>query len=478
MSTNFFEFREQVTARKSSTPSPPTSAQQAMTVSQLTQQIERALRSGLPPVVWVKGEISNVNPHRVSGHLYFTLKDKDTCIDCVMFKSEAARLKFKPQDGHEMLVTGRVAVYGQKGRYQIYASQLQPLGQGALELAYQQMRAKLEREGLFAQERKKALPKYPRTIALITSRQTAALQDMLKVLRRYPWLRICIYHVSVQGDGSAEQIAAAMRCVNDRCNDIGGIDVILLARGGGSLEDLWEFNEEIVARAVAASRIPIITGIGHEVDTSIADLVADHHAHTPTEAAQVVVQAWRNAKELVDASRSRFRTLLRHVFESARHRLVAIARHEVFRRPTDRINSMRQLLDDRQRALSGAMDDFVGEYDSRLNRLAARLSERHPRHRAALLRQGLASSEGRLRAASKHRVEALSVRLQLLEGHLKALSVDQVLKRGYTITTRKKDGALVRSAKGLKSGERIVTRTGDGSVESVVEDGQQGRLFE
>jgi exodeoxyribonuclease VII large subunit len=478
MSTNFFDFREQVKAKKAPAPAAaPASAQSTMTVSQLTSQIERVLKSGLPPVVWVRGEISNVNLHRVSGHLYFTLKDKDSCIDCVMFKSEASRLKFKPEDGHEMIVTGRIGVYAQKGRYQIYASQLQPLGKGALELAFQQLRAKLEAEGLFRPERRKPLPKYPSCIALVTSRQTAALQDMLKVLRRYSWLRICVYHVPVQGDGSAEQIAAALRCLNDGCEKIGGVDVVLLARGGGSLEDLWEFNEEIVARAIVASRIPVITGIGHEIDTSIADLVADHHAHTPTEAAQVVVGAWRNAKELIDSSRSRIRTLLRHLIEGAKHRLGAIERHEIFRRPTDRINSLRQLLDDRQRALRSGVDDLFSDAESRLMRLATRLSERHPRHRAALIRQQLHSTDVRLRRASEHRVRALIEKLQLLDGHLKALSVDEVLKRGYSITTKKKDASIVRSAKSVKAGETIVTRTGDGAIESVVEDSNQPRLF-
>jgi exodeoxyribonuclease VII large subunit len=478
MSTNFFEFREQVKGRKApAAPTAPPPGQSALTVSQLTQQIERVLKSGLPPIVWVKGEISNVNLHRVSGHLYFTLKDADACVDCVMFKTEAAKLKFRPEDGHEMIVTGRIGVYAHRGRYQIYVSQLQPLGKGALELAFQQLKAKLEAEGLFRAERRKPLPKYPTCIALITSRQTAALQDMLKVLRRYGWLRLCIYHVSVQGDGSAEQIAAALKCLNDGCEKIGGIDVILLARGGGSLEDLWEFNEEIVARAIVASRIPVITGIGHEVDTSIADLVADYFAHTPTEAAQVITGAWRNAKELVDSNRSRIRTLLRHLIEGAKHRLGAIERHEVFRRPTDRINSLRQLLDDRQRSLRSGIDDRVGDAESRLMRLGTRLSERHPRHQAALVRQQLLSTEARLRRACEHRVKGLHEKLHLLEGHLTAVSVDEVLKRGYTITTRKKDGAIVRSAKGVKAGETMVTRTGDGAIESVVQDPKQPRLF-
>ena len=254
----------------------------AISVSQLTAVIDRAIKAGVPGSVLVKGEVSNFKAHAASGHLYFTLKDATACINCVMWKSDAARVKFRPTDGMELLTGGRVAVYAEQGKYQLYVTSLRPIGQGALELALRQLRARLEAEGLFAAARKKPLPPYPLNIALVTSRQTAALQDMLKVLRRFPWLRLSLFHAPVQGDGAGERIADAIAQLNasrDRPTD-----VLLLARGGGSLEDLWAFNEEVVARAIAASRIPVVTGIGHEIDVSIADLVADHHAHTPTEA--------------------------------------------------------------------------------------------------------------------------------------------------------------------------------------------------
>ena len=325
MGTNFFEFRDQVIgARPKPKSAKPLAASHssvagagrragadALTVTQLTTRIDGVIRAGFPAPLLVKGELSNYRPNPSSGHAYFTLKDAGACVNCVMWKSDAAQLRFTPADGMEVLARGFVQVYAQQGKYQLYVSGLQPLGQGALEMAFQQVRAKLEAEGLFAPARKRPLPRFPTRVVLVTSSATAALQDMLKVLRRFPWLRLFLYHVPVQGDGCGARIAHGIADVNRRMAAHGGADVILLARGGGSLEDLWGFNEEAVARAVAASRAPVVTGIGHEVDTSIADLVADHHAHTPTEAAQVVTAHWRGAREAVEFAGVRLGRALR-----------------------------------------------------------------------------------------------------------------------------------------------------------------------
>src|SRR5688500_1385675 len=345
MSTNFFEFREKLTAKvepaRAAPATPATTATPAkagalpMTVSQLTGYIDRAIRAGVPPHVLVKGEVSNWKLHRSSGNVYFTLKDSKACIDCVMYAGEASLLRFQPGDGMELLASGRVAVYQQRGKYQLYVATLDPIGQGALELAFRQLCTKLEAEGLFAAERKRPIPQCPTRIAMVTSTGTAALQDMLKVLRRCAFLRVCVYDVPVQGAGAAEQIARALNHLNRKHHTIGGVDVVLLARGGGSLEDLWAFNEECVARAVANCAIPIITGIGHEVDTSIADLVADGHAHTPTEAAQIVTSNWRHAPESLDGAAARLRRIVRARLSDARQQLASIERHETFRRPRD-----------------------------------------------------------------------------------------------------------------------------------------------
>ena len=329
---NFFEFQEKL-SQKGRKPADDRTNRAVLTVSQLTARIERALKDQLPGSFLVRGEVSNFKHHGGSGHLYFTLKDNDACVDCVMFKSDAASLRFAPQDGIEIVATGRIAVYAQRGRYQLYIARLEPVGQGALELAFRQLCAKLQAEGLFDPARKKPLPPYPRRIALVTSTQTAAIQDMLKVLSRFPFLQLMIYHVPVQGEGAAAKIAEALRDINRGHSDIGGIDLILLSRGGGSLEDLWAFNEEIVARAVAASSIPIITGVGHEIDVSVADLVADYHAHTPTEAAQVSVANWRTAPDALEATGIRLRREIRTLLQEARQRLAQVQRHEVFPPP-------------------------------------------------------------------------------------------------------------------------------------------------
>jgi exodeoxyribonuclease VII large subunit len=446
MPEGFFDAHSRLTAK------PVAPAATPLSVTELTRQIERAIKSGVPAAVLVKGEISNYRPRRGgSGHLYFTLKDASACIDCVMWADAAARLKFEPSDGVETLAAGRIGVYADKGKYQLYVSTLSPLGKGALELAFQQLRAKLEKEGLFSPERKKPLPRYPSRIALVTSSATAALQDMLKVLRRFPWLELKLHHVPVQGEGAAEKIAAALNSLNKH----GSVDVILLARGGGSLEDLWAFNEEVVARAVAASRIPIVTGIGHEVDVSIADLAADHHAHTPTEAAQTVTAHWRNAKDLVSVSSTRLRRALRQIVLDARQRLASIARHEVFRRPMDRVNVLRQMLDDRQRILAFRTSNALRRRGVKLSELERRWAHSDPRHAIALRR----------------------AKLDAMEGRLRALGPEGVLSRGYTITMRKKDGQILRQAAVVKAGETLVTRFADGVVESVVEDSRHPRLF-
>jgi exodeoxyribonuclease VII large subunit len=472
--------KPQAAAAAAAAPAPATSTQPArrpLTVSQLTSMIERALRDNLPQWVFVQGEVSNFNHHRGSGHIYFTLKDAEACVDCVIFRSDAQRIRFRPDDGIELIAGGRIAVYPSKGRYQLYVSTLQPVGRGALELAFQQLYAKLKAEGLFAPERKKPLPAYPLRIAMITSRQTAALQDMLKVLRRFPWLRLFVYHVPVQGDGSAEQIAAAIAHLSAAVEQ-SNIDVILLARGGGALEDLWEFNEELLARAIASSRVPVVTGIGHEVDTCIADLVADHHAHTPTEAAQIVTAGWRTVRDQLDMTGGRLRRALRGIVQDARHRLMYVERHAIFRRPIDRINVLRQLLDDRHRSLVVALGHRLRREQSRVERIGTKLLECHPRHAIGLTRQRLEANALRLSGAMEKLHQRHALRLDALGAQLEALSPQRVLRRGYSITVHKKRGKPIRSAKELDAGDKIITRFVDGSVESTVDDPDQPSLFE
>jgi len=471
----FFEMREKLQPpRKGSAPVAAISPDAAMSVGEITRVIEKAIRGGVPARVLVRGELSNFNLNRGSGHAYFTLKDPDACLNCVMFRGEFERLKFMPQHGMELLATGSVRVFAAQGRYQLYVQDLQPLGKGALELAFQQLRAKLEAEGLFAPERKKPLPRYPTRIAIVTSRQTAALADILKVLTRFPWIHATLFHVPVQGENCGPQIAAAIAAVNTQAAN----DLLLLSRGGGSLEDRWGFNHEAVARAVAESAIPVITGIGHEVDVSIADLVADYHAHTPTEAAQVATAFWRGVDDLLASITLRLNRQMRSVIQESQHRLNVIERHEFFRRPTDYIDDLRMKLDDRQRSLLTALHDRLRLATGRLDKAAAKLAEWHPRNTIALQRSHLSATQTRLARAMQTHLARQHELVNSRSNQLEALSPQRVLERGYTVTRLKKSDQVVRSAWQLKERDKIITRFHDGEIESVVEDPQQPKLFE
>ena len=517
---DFFAFQQQM-AKRPAEPAAPKGP--ALSVSQLTAQVDRAIKVSFADALLVKGEASNLKRHHVSGHLYFTLKDPGACLSCIMYCSEADRLHFTPEDGMELLATGRLSVYAQQGKYQLVATRLDPVGRGALEVARQQLQAKLEAEGLFAPEWKKPLPAYPQRVAIVTSTNTAALQDILKVLRRFRWLKLMVFHVPVQGQGAGEQIARALKDLSRGAADVGGIDVVILARGGGSLEDLWEFNQECVARAIAAGRIPVVTGVGHEIDVSIADLAADYHAHTPTEAAQVITANWREARGALEQQIIHLSRLLRTLLQQARQRLSGIERHELFRRPLERINSARQLLDDRHKALalavgarlrrlagqvqavSGRLEQYrpasiVLRYRSRLaelqrrliggaaarlasrrarlSRLMAALGERHPRHAVGLARQRLRASSRQLTLALSRLLQRQRQALAARLAHLNAVGPEQVLKRGYSITTVKKGGKVVKSAQDVREGDRLVTRLADGEIESAVQDRRQMSLFE
>jgi exodeoxyribonuclease VII large subunit len=475
---SFFDMREKLGGGRKSAPAAGTAQDKVYSVTQLTKVIDGVIRSGVPATVAVQGEVSNFNFNRASGHAYFTLKDANACINCVMFRSEFERVKFKITDGLELLARGGVRVYAAQGKYQLYVESLQPMGRGALELAFQQLRMKLEAEGLFKPERKRAIPRFPRRIVIVTSRETAALADMLKVVRRFPWIRVMVFHVPVQGEGCGRQMAAALLEINQQVDKIGGADVILLGRGGGSLEDLWGFNDESLARAIAASRVPIVTGIGHEVDVSIADLVADHHAHTPTEAARCVTTHWLTVSDLLETFSGRLNRSMRGTVEMARQRLLNIQRHETFRCPTNRIDDLRIRLDDRQQALLLAIHEILRLRVRVVQELAQRLERQAPAVQLAKFESRVTEIYGRL---LREMNAQLSRRMQRIDGAsalLEAVSPQRVLKRGYSMTFLKKTGAVVRSELQLQEGDRIVTKLHEGELESVVEDRKQRMLFE
>jgi exodeoxyribonuclease VII large subunit len=514
MSTGFFDFHARVARGRRGQPEQPIGAAPAeaaatargpgatpppsLTVSELAQQIAGAIRSGFPAPVWVKGEVTGYRGPQPSGHHYFSLKDASATISCVVWAGEARNIRFKWSDGMEVLALGSVATYPARSNYQLKISQLVPVGQGALELAFRQMKERLGQEGLFDAGRKKAIPPFPMRIAIVTSRGAAGFADVLKVLRRFPWLKLMLFHVPVQGSAAAPAVAAAMAAINRHAATLGGVDVILLGRGGGSLEDLWAFNEEVVARAVADSNIPVVTGIGHEVDVSIADLAADYHAHTPTEAAQVLTQHWRTAKPMLDGASERLGQRIGDAVGRARERVSAVRRHEAFRRPLDVIvRSRQQLVDDLDKSLKLSMHlrfaevrDRLAEVDSRLQMhrptaqlsmlrdkldgLRARLADRHPRHAIRRLADRVATLDGCLRAATRAAVARDVARVDALARELDAVGPAQVLRRGYSITMRKRDRQVIKAAADIRKGEVMVTRFADGEFEWTAGDGQLG----
>lgn len=387
-----------------------------LSVHELTTHI-KATVEGEFPTVTVQGEISNFTRAR-SGHLYFSLKDDRAELPAVMWKGSASRLRFDVQPGLEVVARGGVEVYVPRGKYQLVCRELQPVGMGPLELAFQQLHDRLAQEGLFRDERKRPLPQFPRRIALVTSPTGAAVRDMLQVLsRRWPAATVVVVPVPVQGERAAGQIARGLAAA-DRLR----VDVVLCGRGGGSLEDLWAFNEEVVARALAAMHTPVVSAVGHEIDVTIADLVADRRALTPSEGAELIVPQRDELQYGVAAAAERMTNLLQSRWQQAARELEQLRSRRVLSHPLDRVHSAAQQLDDTTRSLQRAIEQ---------------------------------------------RSKSAAHELGDVVGRLDALSPLAVLQRGYTLTQRA-NGDVVRSAADVTVGDRLTTRLPDGEIVSEV----------
>jgi len=413
------------------------------TVSELTAQVrdrlERAFRD-----LWVQGEVSNfrLSPY---GHFYFTLKDAAAQLRCFVNKKDARFLRLRPEDGLAVTLRGSLSVYEQRGEYQLVVNYLEPVGVGALQLAFEQLKARLAAEGLFAAERKKPLPMLPRRVGLITSPRGAAVADIIRILRRrFENLHLRLYPVRVQGEGAAEEIVEAIVAFNRMAGEERP-DVLILARGGGSLEDLWAFNEEIMARAMAASKIPIITGIGHETDFTIADFVADLRAPTPSAAAELVVKSKEELKERLRALEMRLAHLLRYRVLEARQRLTELLAERGWQRLEGMLREQAQRADELSTRLRQALRDAVSE----------------ARQRWALATTRLVSFD--LRGA----VERERLRLKALTGQLQQLSPLSVLERGYAIVFDE-DGKIVKSSAGVRLGDSIQVQLARGRLAAEV----------
>jgi len=412
---------------------------------------------------WVEGEISNLRIPD-SGHLYFTLKEENAQIRVVMFRSSARLLRFRPENGLHVTVRGRITVYEERGELQISAEFMEPQGAGALQLAFEQLKAKLQAEGLFEDSRKKAIPRLPRRIGIITSPQGAALQDILNILaRRHHSANVLIFPAQVQGDAAADEVMAGLR----HFNRSRAVEVIIIARGGGSVEDLAAFNHEGLARAVAESEIPVISAIGHETDFTIVDFVADLRAPTPSAAAELVICSRQEIEAQAEELRQRLERAFRYRLLMARQELTQLAQHGAFGRMMDGINRRQQKLDDQRFRLENAQRRILERWRRRWEWASAAVRHYDARRRLATVRQRLDSEVAKLAAAVNARLLANRAVLDRRVASLEALSPVAILNRGYALVFDT-NGQLVKDAARLKAGDEVSARLARGRVRARV----------
>lgn len=438
-------------------------------VSELTRRIRTILEKSVG-FAWVEGEISNLSYHP-SGHVYFTLKDAQSQLNAVMFRGEAMRLRFRLKDGMQVQGYGRITVYEKQGKYQIIFETIQPAGMGNLQAAFEALKKKLEAEGLFDLKRKRPLPLFPQTVGVVTSSQGAAFRDFCRILqRRFPGLRIILAPTRVQGNGAAQEIAAAIELLN--VAEASGLkvhlDVIAVIRGGGSLEDLWAFNEEVVARAVARSKIPIISGVGHEVDFTICDFVADIRAATPSAAAEILI---RPKAEFITEVLGLAHTLQRAsrlALSGWRHRLSEAREVLRMREPHQFIREWRQRLDEASTLLYNKIHRYLNQRRQQWQGITHRFTSTHPmlfierkRTRLTNMRSQLQQRQGKLLNTLRHRID-------LSQQQLALLSPQATLTRGYSITLDEKTGCVIRSIQSTYPEQPWITQLADGKVRSVV----------
>jgi len=441
---------------------------QVLSVSELTHRVKDLLEERFPSV-WVEGEISNVRSPS-SGHVYFTLKDAGAQLAVVLFRGVAAKVGFKLKDGLQVITFGDLGVYEKSGQYQLVARQLLPKGFGALQLAFEELKQRLAKEGLFDSSRKRPIPALPQQMGLITSPTGAAIRDFLNIInRRFPNVHIVIHPVRVQGEGAAAEIAAAVDDFN--ALHVSGclpLDVLIVTRGGGSLEDLWAFNEEVLARALARYQIPTISAVGHEVDFTIADFVADLRAPTPSAAAELVVKAKEEFQHRMEQYQVRLQSDLRLRLAAARQSLSDLASNYVFRRPTEIIREYQQQVDDSGHRLTRATCAILAGQRSRLATASGRFTLLSPAALLANGRQRISSNQQSLRTAWAYRLQEAGHRLAQASAKLELLSPNATLQRGYSITLVPGTGEIVRSVTRVKPGTKISTKVLDGAFDSVV----------
>ncbi|HET7207016.1 MAG TPA: exodeoxyribonuclease VII large subunit [Terriglobales bacterium] len=427
-------------------------------ITSLRTQLEREYTD-----IWLEGEISNFRAHP-SGHVYFTLKDESAQIRVVMFRSSARLLRFKPADGMGVIARGRITVYEDRGELQISAEYLEPKGAGALQIAFEQLKAKLQAEGLFEPARKKPIPSLPRRIGIVTSPQAAALRDILNILRRrHHTVSVLIFPAQVQGDAAPMEVSGGIRYFNKNRS----VDVIIVARGGGSVEDLAAFNHEGLARTVSSSTIPVISAVGHETDFTIIDFVADLRAPTPSAAAELVIRSRQEIENQSAALRERLARAMRYRLLMGRQALTELARHGAFSRIMDALGRRHQRVDDLVYRLEKAQRRILERQRRRWEIVAAAVRHYDVRRRLAVMRHELESRNSALLREFRTRLLQKRSHLERLAGSLEALSPVAILERGYALVFDA-SGKLLKNASAVAAGDEIKAKLARGEVTAIV----------
>jgi exodeoxyribonuclease VII large subunit len=448
--------------RKHAQPGPPADAP-VYSVRQLNREAKRLLEGSFP-AIWVSGEISRFT-HHGSGHMYFDLKDADASISCAMFRGSQRGLHFKPRSGLQVTLQGKVSIFEAGGRYQMIVERMEEAGEGLLRRQFEELKMRLQAEGLFSEDHKVPLPGLPATIGVVTSPTGAAVRDILHILRRrYPLATVIVYPTRVQGDGAKEEIAAALQIANQRAE----CDVLIVARGGGSLEDLWAFNEEVVARAIYASELPVISGVGHEIDFTIADLVADLRAPTPSGAAEIIVPDRETLLKNLHGTERRATLSLRRVMEARVLNMRQLESRLQRSHPGTVLHELQQRCDELTRALGRTLKRLVAEQHQHANALHQRLALATPAGRIATLTEYRQRTEHRLIRAMQQRTAMTRQHFSAVTGNLNAVSPLATLERGYAIVRHAGRDSVVRNATELKTGDAIETQLAKGSVTATV----------
>ena len=441
----------------------PQAARRVWSVRELVEQVGEQLERRYADI-WVEGEISNCRP-APSGHLYFTLKDADAQMPVVLFRRQAVLLRFKPEDGLHILVRGRVSVYSQRGQLQLIGETIEPVGAGSLQLAFEQLKERLKAEGLFDADRKRSLPAFPRTVGIVTSPSGAVIRDFLNIVgRRHAGLNVIVCPAAVQGEQAAGEVVTALAQLNAGSL----VDLIVVARGGGSLEDLSAFNSERVARAIVASKLPVVSAIGHETDFTIADFVADLRAPTPSAAAELITEAQHRVAERVTTQSVRLERAARFQLLHARQKMDSVPMDRAERRVVTTLHRLSQRLDDAGFRIESNLTELIRRRQRAVAALAADVLHHEPRQMLARMRERLAVGNTRIERSLERSLGRAAARVDSLDARLRSLSPLAVLDRGYALVLGA-DGTVLRTTRQLSPGDHVRTRLSDGEFSSTVD---------